>query len=116
MHRPTLGARAGRALGINVANTLVSRLGTLLIGIALARILGPEEFGTFAVGLLALLAILSFNELGVSLAIVRWQGSPKEIAPIHPLRSVGRRVVPTRAVHVHRAIDPLHSVIVPQRS
>jgi PST family polysaccharide transporter len=81
MHRPTLGARAGRALAVNVANTLISRLGTLLIGIALARILGPEEFGTFAVGLLALLAILSFNELGVSLAIVRWQGSPKEIAP-----------------------------------
>ena len=60
---------------------MVSRLGTLAIGIALARILGPEEFGTFAVALLALLAVLSFSELGVSLAIVRWPGSPREIAP-----------------------------------
>ena len=25
--------------------------------------------------------LLSFNELGVSLAIVRWQGEPSEIAP-----------------------------------
>jgi PST family polysaccharide transporter len=81
MNRPTLAARAGRALAMNLVNTLVSRLGTFLIGVALARILGPEEFGTFAVALLALLAVLSFSELGVSLAIVRWPGSPQEIAP-----------------------------------
>jgi O-antigen/teichoic acid export membrane protein len=81
MEKPTLFARAGRALRINVLNTLLGRFGTLAIGIALARILGPEEFGTFAVALLALLAVLSFNELGVSLAIVRWPGSPREIAP-----------------------------------
>ncbi len=81
MSPPTLATRAGRALTVNVVNTLASRLGTLAIGVALARILGPDEFGTFAVGLLALLAVLSFNELGVSLAIVRWPGSPKEIAP-----------------------------------
>ena len=81
MEQPTLFTRAGRALRINVLNTLLGRFGTLAIGIALARILGPEEFGTFAVALLALLAVLSFNELGVSLAIVRWPGSPREIAP-----------------------------------
>ena len=47
----------------------------------LARLLGPHAFGTFAVALVALLAVLSFNELGVSLAIVRWQSDPAEIAP-----------------------------------
>ena len=62
-------------------NTAVSRLGTLTIGIVLARLLGPEAFGTFAVATVALVAVLSFNELGVSLAIVRWQGDPKAIAP-----------------------------------
>jgi O-antigen/teichoic acid export membrane protein len=81
MKRPTLASQAGRALGLNLLNTVASRLGSFAIGVALARILGPEEFGTFAVGLLALLAMLSFNELGVSLAIVRWPGSPREIAP-----------------------------------
>jgi PST family polysaccharide transporter len=78
--RSSLSERAGRALGVNLLNTLASRLGTFAIGVALARILGPEEFGTFAVALLALLAVLSFNELGVSLAIVRWPGPPREIA------------------------------------
>jgi len=72
---------ASRALFWSFSNTAVSRLGTLGIGIVLARVLGPEEFGTYAVAFVALVAILSFNELGVSLAIVRWPGDPREIAP-----------------------------------
>ncbi|TRW43581.1 oligosaccharide flippase family protein [Georgenia yuyongxinii] len=73
--------RAPTALAWSFANTVVSRLGTLAVGIVLARLLGPEEFGTFAVALVALTAVLSFNELGVSLAIVRWAGDPRRIAP-----------------------------------
>src|SRR5262249_54330804 len=61
-------------------NTVLGRVGTLGIGIALARLLGPKEFGTYAVALIALMAVLSFNELGVSLAIVRWPGDPRAIA------------------------------------
>jgi len=79
--RASLSHRAGRALGVNVLNTIVFKFATFAIGVALARILGPEEFGTFAVALLALLVVLSFHELGVSLAIVRWQDSPDEIVP-----------------------------------
>jgi O-antigen/teichoic acid export membrane protein len=78
---PTLAGRAGRALGWSLVNTIAARLGTFAIGVALARMLGPAEFGTFAVALVALLAVLSFNELGVSLAIVRWPTDPREIAP-----------------------------------
>jgi len=74
-------SRAPRALAWSFTNTAASRLGTLGIGIVLARILGPKEFGTYAVAFVALLAVLSFNELGVSLAIVRWPGDPKSIAP-----------------------------------
>lgn len=76
----TGGATAAGAFGWSLANTMVSRLGTLAIGIILARVLGPEQFGTFAVAMVALMAVLSFNELGVSLAIVRWPGDPRRIA------------------------------------
>ncbi len=76
-----VASRATRAFGWSFLNTIVSRLGTLAIGIVLARVLGPEAFGTFAVATVAMLAILSFNELGVSLAIVRWQDDPATIAP-----------------------------------
>jgi O-antigen/teichoic acid export membrane protein len=77
----SLLSSATHALGWSFGNNALSRLGTLGIGIVLARLLGPHAFGTFAVALVALVMLLSFNELGVSLAIVRWQGDPTEIAP-----------------------------------
>lgn len=79
--RRRLAADASRAVGWSFLNTVVSRLGTLGIGIVLARVLGPESFGTFAVATVALLAVLAFNDLGVSLAIVRWRDDPAGIAP-----------------------------------
>ena len=80
-NKDTLIGRASRALGWSFISAAGLRFGTLGIGVLLARLLGPHAFGTYAVALVALLAVLSFNELGVSLAIVRWQGDPSEIAP-----------------------------------
>lgn len=85
----------GPALAWSIANTALARFGTLAIGIALARMLGPEEFGTYAVAFVALMAILSFNELGVSLAVVRWQTDPAEIAPTVTTISLGMSAVLT---------------------
>ncbi len=76
-----MDGRATKALGWTFLNNMVGRFSTLGIGVALARILGPHEFGAFAVAMVAMLALLSFNELGVSLAIVRWEGEPSEIIP-----------------------------------
>ena len=76
-----LTTNAGSGFAWSLFNTVVTRIGTLGIGIVLARVLGPEQFGTYAVALVALLAVLSFNELGVSLAIVRWRMDPRQIAP-----------------------------------
>lgn len=73
---------AAQALGWGLLNTFLSKLGTLGIGIVLARLLGPESFGTYAVALVALTAVLSFNELGVSLAVVRWPSDPARIVPV----------------------------------
>ena len=70
-----------RALTLSFVNTLIGRLGTVLTGILLAHILVPADFGAFAVALVALNAVLSINELGVSLALVRWPGNPRDIAP-----------------------------------
>lgn len=84
----TVSHRASRALVWSFLNTIVSRLGTLVIGIVLARVLGPSEFGVFAIATIAMLAVLSFNELGVSLAIVRWPDDPAKIAPTVNLISV----------------------------
>src|SRR4051812_48053316 len=85
--------RAPRALVWSFLNTAATRLGTVGIGIALARVVGPEEFGTYAVALIALTAALSFNELGVSLAIVRWPGDPRTIAPTVNTISLGASLI-----------------------
>ena len=77
----SLGAQAGGALGWSFGNTLMAKLCTVAVGIALARLLGPHEFGTFAVASVALTIMTNVNDLGVSLAIVRWPGEPREITP-----------------------------------
>ena len=68
-------------------------MGRIAFGIWIARLLGPDEFGVYALALVFQLAILSFNELGVSLAIVRWPGHPREIAPTVATISVLSSVV-----------------------
>lgn len=79
--KSTSGGKIRRALGLSFLNTVFGKIGTLLTGILLARVLVPEDFGVFAVALVALGALLAINELGVSLALVRWPGDPRQIAP-----------------------------------
>lgn len=73
--------KVSRALGLSLLNTAIGRVGTVLTGILLAHILAPADFGAYAVALVALMGLLSINELGVSLALVRWPGNPRDIAP-----------------------------------
>ena len=35
----------------------------------------PAEYGTFAVAILVLAVLQSMNELGVSVAVIQWQGN-----------------------------------------
>jgi PST family polysaccharide transporter len=77
--KSALAATAARALGWTFASNALSKLGTVGITVVLARMLGPHAFGTYAVAWVALLAMLSLNDLAVSLAIVRWPGDPAEI-------------------------------------
>ena len=85
---PTSPAAAGevaRAVqtgaGWSLINNVVIRLGTLVSGIVLARLLTPTDYGVYAVALVALTVLLSMNELGVSLAIVRWDHDLRTFAP-----------------------------------
>lgn len=76
-----LHGKVSRGLRWSVVNTIISRMGSLLTGIVLARILEPKDYGVYAVALVVLSALLSMNELGVSLAVVRWDRDPRQIAP-----------------------------------
>lgn len=77
----TLEQQVGKGLSWSLVNTLAGRLGSFLAGIVIARIVAPEDFGVYAVALVVLNLLLSMNELGVSVALVRHPGSVAAIAP-----------------------------------
>ncbi|MEV4311913.1 lipopolysaccharide biosynthesis protein [Actinocrispum sp. NPDC049592] len=89
----TTKAPIRRALSLSLLNTIVGRLGTFLTGIVLARLLTPHDFGLYAVAFVALMALLSLNELGVSLAMVRWPGDPERIRPTVTTISMGTSLI-----------------------
>jgi O-antigen/teichoic acid export membrane protein len=73
--------RAMRAVAWSFVSSALGKLATIVIGVVLARMLSPREFGVYAVAYAALRILVSLNDLGLSLAIVRWPGDPGEIAP-----------------------------------
>ncbi|WP_246042589.1 MULTISPECIES: oligosaccharide flippase family protein [Streptomyces] len=79
---PSLGRKVGAAARWSLVNTVVMRLGNFATGIILARwFLGPEAWGVYGLAQTVLLVLLSANELGVTLALVRWEGDPRRFAP-----------------------------------
>lgn len=78
----SLGRKVRSAAGWSLVNTVVMRLGNFATGIVLARFaLGPAAWGVYGVAQTVLLVLLSANELGVGLALVRWDGDPRRFAP-----------------------------------
>jgi PST family polysaccharide transporter len=47
---------------------------SVISGIVLFRVLTPADFGVYALALAVLNVLLSFNELGLDMAVVRWPG------------------------------------------
>ncbi|MGQ4389605.1 lipopolysaccharide biosynthesis protein [Streptomyces sp. SAS_270] len=79
---PSLGTKVRSAARWSLINTVVMRLGNFATGIVLARFaLGPAEWGVYGIAQTVLLVLLSANELGVGLAIVRWEGDARRFAP-----------------------------------
>ncbi|MFJ1968308.1 oligosaccharide flippase family protein [Streptomyces sp. NPDC087903] len=79
---PSFGGKVRSAARWSLINTVVMRLGNFATGIVLARFaLGPAEWGVYGVAQTVLLVLLSANELGVGLAIVRWEGDARRFAP-----------------------------------
>src|SRR3546814_582695 len=75
-----LGARATRGALWSGVNTIVLRLGGLVVGIVLARLLTPEQFGVYAVALTVQAILMTVADLGLSADIIRTE-DPDRIAP-----------------------------------
>jgi O-antigen/teichoic acid export membrane protein len=65
----------------SILNTVVLRVSSFGVTVLLARtVFGPRAFGLYAVSQVVLNLLLSANEMGVSLAIVRWKGDVRIFA------------------------------------
>jgi PST family polysaccharide transporter len=72
---------AGSGLGWGLLNSVVSRAGQLVVGVVLARLLAPEDFGLFAVALVAFAVVVNISELGVTVVLVRTPGDIRALVP-----------------------------------
>jgi PST family polysaccharide transporter len=79
--RHPLTRRIGGGAGRVFLDAVSARFGTLVIGLVLARMMSPRDFGAFGVAVLALLAVQSIGQLEVGSALVLWRSAPEEIAP-----------------------------------
>lgn len=76
-----LGSKVRAGAGWSVLNTLVVRISNFCVGVVLARtVFGPSVWGLYAVSQVVLAVLLSANELGVSAAIIRWEGDIRSFA------------------------------------
>ncbi|ACU35694.1 polysaccharide biosynthesis protein [Actinosynnema mirum DSM 43827] len=76
-----LGGRVGSAIRWSAINSLLQRVSQVGVGVLLARLIAPEQFGVFAVALVVLNIVLSVSEMGVSVALVRTDEPVEDLAP-----------------------------------
>lgn len=75
-----LSRTVAKALGWSTLAQVLGRAGSFAVGIVLARLLTPEDFGLYAVALVAINLLIVANDLGVIAAVIRWQGDVREAA------------------------------------
>ena len=85
----SLGQRVGRGVAWSAINAAVLRLSQFLVGIIVARLVSPNEFGVFVVALTIYTIIVNISELSVGSAIVREVGRTREIAPTVSTIAIG---------------------------
>lgn len=66
-----LGRTVGRGLAWGALSTVVLRLSSVLLGIVLARLLAPQQFGVYAVALTVQGILITVTDLGLSADLVR---------------------------------------------
>ncbi len=76
-----LGTSVASGFRWSLVSNLSARVGTLVMGIVLARLLAPSEYGVYTVAFVALIVLSNTNDLGVETALIRHPGDVDEIGP-----------------------------------
>jgi O-antigen/teichoic acid export membrane protein len=77
----SIGRKAGRGLTWSLLGNVVTKFGSFGMGLVLARLLAPADFGVYAVALAALQFVMHVNDVGLIAATVQWRGRLEDMAP-----------------------------------
>jgi O-antigen/teichoic acid export membrane protein len=80
-HVGRIGRKAGRGLRWSLLGNLGTKVGSFALGLVLARLLAPADFGVYAVAMAATTFVMHVNDVGVIAAGVQWRGRIEEMAP-----------------------------------
>ncbi|MFD4183422.1 lipopolysaccharide biosynthesis protein [Rhodococcus sp. NPDC058514] len=76
-----IGRTAGRGLTWSLLGGLSTKVISFTMGLVLARLLTPADFGEYAVALAATAFVMHVNDIGMIAACVQWRGKLEEMAP-----------------------------------
>jgi PST family polysaccharide transporter len=77
----SIGRKAGRGLKWSLLGNMVTRIGSFAMGLILARLLTPSDFGMYAIALAATQFVMNVKDVGIITATVQWRGKLAEMAP-----------------------------------
>ena len=77
----TIGRQAGRGLRWSLIGTLLTKVGSFAMGLVLARLLAPADFGVYAIAIAATAVLMHINDVGLIAATVQWRGRLEQMAP-----------------------------------
>jgi O-antigen/teichoic acid export membrane protein len=75
----TIGKEAGRGLRWGIFGNLVAKAGSFAVGLVLARLLAPSEFGVYAIAFAASQFLIHVNDVGIFAATVQWRGKLEDM-------------------------------------
>lgn len=97
---PAMGRMMQRAAIWTGLNSFVLRLAQFIVGIVVARLVAPEQFGVFAVALVVHAIVSNVSDLGVSAAVVRAEGDLSRVAPTIMSIAIGSATVLTTVMYL----------------
>jgi PST family polysaccharide transporter len=77
----SIGRQASRGFVRGLAGTLFTKVGSFAMGLVLARLLAPSDFGVYAIAIAATAVLMHINDVGLIAATVQWRGRLEEMAP-----------------------------------
>ena len=80
-HVGNIGRKAGRGLTWSLLGNFGAKVGSFALGLVLARLLTPADFGLFAIALAVTAFAMHVNDAGIIAACMQWRGKLEKMAP-----------------------------------